>query len=194
MQLIQLGLIILSLVPAVATLLLGYQVMRAGFSLWGKPTIKAPLFYAAKLSIFVLFTLLVISACLPDFFIQMPLLIQNEIPAVQKLMSLIFLLAGNLLLLPAYYSMSIFTRVGLPANEHVLFTEGVYRISRNPMYTSFFFFFGACFLLIPSLFVGGLALFCLAVHHWIITAEERFLAKAFGDEYLNYKRRVARYL
>ena len=32
MQLIQLGLIILSLVPAVATLLLGYQVMRAGFS------------------------------------------------------------------------------------------------------------------------------------------------------------------
>jgi protein-S-isoprenylcysteine O-methyltransferase Ste14 len=90
--------------------------------------------------------------------------------------------------------MSIFTRIGLPTNEHVLQTGGVYRISRNPMYTSFFFFFGACFLLTPSVLLGILMLLTLALHHRIIKKEEDYLASAFGEVYLKYKKSVARYL
>ena len=194
MQLIQLGLIILSLVPTIATLLLAYQIMRAGFQALGKPSINSILFYYSKSAAALVFALLIIASFFPGFFLWLPFLIQNDIVAVQKLMSLIFLFAGNILLLPAYYKMSIFTRVGLPTSEHVLQTEGVYRVSRNPMYTSFFFFFAACFLLIPSILLAVLMLAALALHHRIIKKEEAYLTSAFGEVYLDYKAQVARYL
>ncbi|PTN09861.1 isoprenylcysteine carboxylmethyltransferase family protein [Mangrovibacterium marinum] len=194
MQLLQFGLVVLSLVPTIATGLLAYQTMRAGFKIKGRATINKLLFWFSKAIVSLAFALLIIASFSPDFFLKLPFLIQNDIADVQKLMSLIFLLAGNLLLLPAYYTMSIFTRVGLPTGEHVLQTEGVYRISRNPMYTSFFFFFGACFLLVPSLLPGVLMLLTLALHHRIIQKEEAYLESAFGEVYLNYKARVARYL
>jgi len=194
MQLIQAGLIILSLVPTIVTLLLGYQIMRAGFNVKGKPTISAIPFYFSKSTVGLVFALLIIASVAPGFFLKLPFLIQNEIAAVQKLMSLIFLLAGNLLLLPAYYTMSIFTRVGLPTSEHVLQTKGVYGISRNPMYTSFFFFFAACFLLIPSILLSVLMLAALILHHRIIKNEEVYLESAFGEVYLKYRNNVARYL
>ncbi len=194
MQLIQFGLLVLSLVPTVATCLLAYQTMRAGFNIKGKPTINGFLFYFSKAVAALVFALLVVASFSPQFFMKVPFLIQNDIAAVQKLMSLIFLFAGNLLLLPAYYTMSIFTRVGLPTSEHVLQTEGVYKISRNPMYTSFFFFFGACFLLVPSVLLAGMMLASLALHHRIIKKEETYLESAFGEVYLKYKGSVARYL
>ncbi|WP_372776706.1 isoprenylcysteine carboxylmethyltransferase family protein [Mangrovibacterium sp.] len=194
MQLIQFGIIVLCLVPTIATLLLAYQVMRAGFGMLGKPTIQPALFYLTKGIIGLLFGFLLMASFSNDFFLKIPGLIQNEIPVVQKLMSLIFLLAGNLLLLPAYYTMSIFTRVGLPESDHVLQTSGVYRISRNPMYTSFFFFFPACFLLIPSLYLAAFIVFDLAMHHYIIKKEEAYIESTFGQIYLDYKKKTARYL
>lgn len=194
MKLIQFGLIVLSLVPCLATLLLGYQTMRAGFKLMGRPSIGAPFFYAAKAGIGFVFAFLLTAAVVPGFFLKFPLLLQTEIAEVQKLLALVFLLAGNLLLLPAYFTMSIFTRVGLPTSEHVLQTSGVYRISRNPMYTSFLFFFPACFLLIPSLVLALLMAFILIAHHFIIRNEEAYLESAFGEQYRVYKSGVARYL
>jgi len=194
MQLIHFGLVVLSLVPTVATFLLAYQTMRAGFNVKGTPTINSFLFYFSKAVVSLAFALLIIASFSQQFFLKMPFIIQNDIAAVQKLMSLIFLFAGNLLLLPAYYTMSIFTRVGLPTSEHVLQTEGIYRISRNPMYTSFFFFFGACFLLVPSILLGVLMLITLFLHHRIIKKEEHYLQDTFGKVYQKYKGSVARYL
>ncbi len=194
MDLMHLGLVILGLTPLIATLLLGYQTMRAGNGVMGKPSISAPLFYLNKLLVGLLFTILGIACVFPAFFLYLPFLIQDSVAEVQKLLALIFLLAGNLLMLPAYYSMSIFTRVGLPVGEHALVTDGVYKISRNPMYTSFIFFFAACFLLVPSLLLGALIIFNLVMHHLIILKEEKFLTGYFGKEYLDYKSSVARYL
>ena len=107
---------------------------------------------------------------------------------------LTILLGANLLVIPAYYSMSIFTRVGLPTGKHALQTNGVYQISRNPMYTSFFFFHIACFLLVPSLLLVPFMAFNLVTHHLIILKEEKFLANTFQEEYLDYKKGTARYL
>lgn len=194
MDLLQTGLIILSGVPILATLALGYQLLRNGQGALGKPTVTPALFYSAKGLLVVFFGSLFLASLNDGFFNYFPFLIQNDIAEVQKLLALIFLLAGNLLLLPAYYTMSIFTRVGLPTHQHALQTTGVYKISRNPMYTSFFFFFTALFLLIPSLELAFLLLFCLITHHFIIKKEEKFLAAEFGDEYLSYKKNTARYL
>lgn len=74
-------------------------------------------------------------------------------------------------------------------------TTGLYSISRNPMYLgllSFYlgisFLFGNWwhFILFPALY----AIFLL----YIILREERYLESRFGDSYLDYKRRVRRWL
>ena len=180
--------------PILATLLLGYQLRRNGQGIWGKPTISPGMFYSAKAVVGILFTLTSIAAARPVFFSSFPLLIQNEIPAIQELMSVVFLWTGNLFLIPAYYSMSIFTRVGLPLSPHVLKTSGVYRFSRNPMYFSFYFFFASCFLLIPSLPVGFLIIYTFVAHHRIILQEEKFLTNLFRNKYLAYRKNVPRYI
>ncbi|KOH44221.1 methyltransferase family protein [Sunxiuqinia dokdonensis] len=194
MTLLQIGLIILSGLPILSTALLAYQLLRNGQGAFGTPTILPWLFYPAKLLTGLLMVLLFWVSLRADFFLYFPRLIQTEILEVQKLLALIFVLAGNLLLIPAYYSMSIFTRVGLPTKDHALQTKGIYRISRNPMYTSFFFFFTACFLLIPSVAIAIIGLFCLVTHHFIILNEEKFLLKAFGTDYAEYRKNTSRYL
>lgn len=194
MSLLQISLISLSGFPIVATLLLGYQLMRVGNGGLGKPTIVPWLFYPAKLIIGLVIGILFIATIEPDLFLHFPWPIQQEVPEVQKLMALIFLLGANLLLIPAYYSMSIFTRVGLPTGKHALQTSGVYQITRNPMYTSFFFFHAACFLLVPSLFLFPFIAFNLIAHHFIILNEEKFLTTTFQEEYTSYKKGTARYL
>ncbi len=194
MGIIQILLNVLIDFPILATMLLGYQLFRNGQGILGKPTISPGLFYTAKAIAGILFTLGSIAAAYPGFFSSFPWIIQKEIPAIQKLMSMVFLWTGNLFLIPAYYSMSIFTRVGLPLSSHVLKTSGVYRFSRNPMYFSFYFFFASCFLLIPSLFVGILIIYTLTIHHLIILKEERFLTDLFKNKYLIYKKNVPRYI
>jgi len=194
MTLLQIGLILLSGFPILSTALLAYQLLRNGQGAFGKPTISPWLFYPAKLVAGFLLIAVFWASAQSSFFSDFPRLVQQEIPEVQKLLALIFLLAGNLLMIPAYYSMSIFTRVGLPTKAHVLQKRGIYRISRNPMYTSFFFYFAACFLLIPSMIIAGLIFFCLIVHHFIILNEEQFLLKIFENEYAEYRKNTPRYL
>ncbi|MGQ8337699.1 methyltransferase family protein [Sunxiuqinia sp. A32] len=194
MNLIQIALITLSGLPIVATFLLAYQLMRNGQGAIGRPTIHPIPFFTSKFGIGVIICLIFWVSINPQAMFHFPFLIQNEIIDVQKLLSLIFLLGANLLLVPAYVSLSIFTRVGLPASDHALNTSGVYRISRNPMYTSFFFFHVACFLLIPSVLLLGMMLFISITHHFIILKEENFLENTFRSEYLTYKKSTARYL
>lgn len=194
MSLIQIGLIIFGGIPILGTIMLAYQLMRNGQGAIGKPTIQPFIFYSVKLSIVVLMSILFLACYKSQVFLLFPMLIQNEIPEVQKLLSLVLLLGGNLLLLPAYVSLSIFTRVGLPTGKHALETKGIYRISRNPMYTSFFFYSISCFLLVPSLLVAVIILFITITHHFIILKEEQFLVGLFSKQYLDYKSNTARYL
>jgi len=194
MDVIQFLLVILTALPILATILLGYQLFRNGRGSLGKPTISPGLFYSAKIMIALVFALLFIIGIKPDLFLFFPGLIQHEIPDIQRLMSMILLWTGNLFLLPAYYSMSIFTRVGLPASNHTLRTSGIYRFSRNPMYFSFYFFYTACFLLVPSFLLLIMMIGSLVIHHQIILNEEKFLTGLFRNRYLSYKEKVPRYL
>ena len=188
------GLIILSLLPLIAAFLLGYQLIRNGQGILGKPTIQPFIFYLSKAITGLIFALTALVTWCPYFFHLWPWLLQITIPAVQKLLALIFLFAGNILLLPALCRMSIFTRIGLPTGPHPLITTGAYSVSRNPMYTSFFCFYTSCFLLIPSLLILGLIFFDLIVHHQIIFKEEQFLRIKFSKNFEEYCGRVSRYL
>ncbi|WP_295742709.1 isoprenylcysteine carboxylmethyltransferase family protein [uncultured Oscillibacter sp.] len=72
--------------------------------------------------------------------------------------------------------------------------SGLYRLSRNPMYVSYFLVFLGCSLLTQSRLLLGLILVFQISAHWIILAEERWCAGQFGEAYLQYKRQVRRYL
>lgn len=72
--------------------------------------------------------------------------------------------------------------------------NGLYRISRNPMYVAYFIYFLGCVLLTRS---WGLLLLLITFQisvHWIILSEERWCIREFGEEYIKYMNNVRRYL
>jgi protein-S-isoprenylcysteine O-methyltransferase Ste14 len=81
------------------------------------------------------------------------------------------------------------------APQKTLITSGPFSFSRNPLYLggNVFIFFGAMLLLgSPS----GLALTTihLPLIDLFIRREEKQLEQSFGEEWLNYKKRVRRWL
>jgi protein-S-isoprenylcysteine O-methyltransferase Ste14 len=76
-----------------------------------------------------------------------------------------------------------------------LVTNGVYRITRNPMYVGLTLLLTtwAIWLAVPWAFAGPVAL-VLFTQRFQILPEERAMEAKFGAEYLAYKQRVRRWL
>jgi protein-S-isoprenylcysteine O-methyltransferase Ste14 len=76
-----------------------------------------------------------------------------------------------------------------------LVTNGVYRITRNPMYVglTLLLIAWAIWLAVPWAFAGPVAL-ALFTQRFQILPEERAMEAKFGAEYLAYKQRVRRWL
>ncbi|EMS72157.1 methyltransferase family protein [Ruminiclostridium cellobioparum] len=73
-------------------------------------------------------------------------------------------------------------------------TNGIYKISRNPMYIGYFIYFASCVMLTHSmLLLISLLVFQISAH-WIILSEERWCINKFGAEYINYMNKVKRYI
>ncbi len=78
--------------------------------------------------------------------------------------------------------------------ENGFHQNGVYRLSRNPMYVAYFVFFAGCALITRSWGLFGFVLLFQVTGHWIILSEERWCVQQFGEAYLRYQKRVRRYL
>lgn len=72
--------------------------------------------------------------------------------------------------------------------------NGLYRISRNPMYVAYFIYFLGCVLLTQSWILFGLLIIFQSSSHWIILSEERWCIKKFGADYIKYMNKVRRYI
>ena len=72
--------------------------------------------------------------------------------------------------------------------------NGLYHISRNPIYIAYFVYFLGCVLLTHSLILLALLIVFQISAHWIILSEERWCIEEFGEEYINYMEKVRRYL
>ncbi|MBL7969046.1 MAG: isoprenylcysteine carboxylmethyltransferase family protein [Prolixibacteraceae bacterium] len=193
MNWIDYALAVLISLPILATFVLGAFLAKRGKSAMGKPTIQPVLFYSGKFLLFGVWALFAFLAIFPQYRHWVPLQIQPEIPDVQKLLAAVFLIPANLIIVPAYLSMGLITNIGLPTGKHELRTSGIYRFSRNPMYSSFIFMNTATFLFLPSILLLVIMLYGMIVHHFIILGEERYLENEFGEEFRVYKSRVPRY-
>lgn len=81
----------------------------------------------------------------------------------------------------------------LPA--HSLQTSGIYSFTRNPMYLGLILVYIGI-----TCFVGNwwnlilLPILMIIVQQYIIKREEQYLERRFGQEYLDYKRKVRRWI
>jgi protein-S-isoprenylcysteine O-methyltransferase Ste14 len=85
-------------------------------------------------------------------------------------------------------------RIGLPNEATRFHHNGAYRFTRNPMYTGIDATMIAAILYTGNPAILAAGAFVIAVHHWIILVEERWLLAAFGVEYERYRERVGRYM
>ena len=79
-------------------------------------------------------------------------------------------------------------------DEHGICRNRLYRISRNPMYVAYFVYFLGCVFLTGSVVL--LLLLCVfgVSSHWIVLSEERWCTQKFGAEYVEYMKKVRRYI
>jgi protein-S-isoprenylcysteine O-methyltransferase Ste14 len=109
---------------------------------------------------------------------------------------LIFLCIGFLLRVWAtYYFYKHHMKVILLKPQHKLITSGPFRYSRNPLYLggNVFIFYGAS-LLLSSIGALIITTFGIFVTDLMIRREEKQLEQKFGEEWLEYKKRVRRWI
>jgi protein-S-isoprenylcysteine O-methyltransferase Ste14 len=119
-------------------------------------------------------------------------------PALRYALAAIAMVAGLGFVLPATRA---FRRAGTTVNpiriENAsgLVTDGIYRLSRNPMYVGMTLVLVAIALLLDGLLaLVGPVLFVAWITRFQIIPEERVLVEKFGEAYAAYRQRVRRWL
>lgn len=153
----------------------------------GEAPINRTLFYASKYSIIVLWGAMALASWGIGFSLV-------QVPRLLQLIALPFWLAGFALLYLGRFKMGDSFRLGTPKEETGLKTDGLFRLSRNPMYVGVYATIIASSLYTLNPIVILLGAFVVAVHHAIALAEEKHMQKVFGREYFEYCSRVRRYV
>jgi protein-S-isoprenylcysteine O-methyltransferase Ste14 len=97
------------------------------------------------------------------------------------------------------WQLATFRRVGTPVSTSLptkaLVTAGPYRFSRNPDYGAIAFLYLALALVFGSWWpILTLIPTMLIIRYAVISREERYLEREFGEEYRTYKTRVRRWV
>ena len=153
----------------------------------GEAPINRTLFYASKYSIIVLWG----AMALASWGIGFP---PVQVPRLLQIIALAFWCAGFALLYLGRFKMGDSFRLGTPKEDTPLKTDGLFRLSRNPMYVGVYATIVASCLYTVNPVVILLGAFVVAVHHAIVLAEENHMQKVFSREYPEYCSRVRRYV
>ncbi len=153
----------------------------------GKPTINPLLFFSGKISGYISWIFLVLSLA----GIKLP---GSHSLIFNNIIALFLLAAGLLYTFISLVNLGGSTRLGLPEERTELKTSGLYKFSRNPMYLGFNLITVSSVVYTLNYTILLLSLYSIIIYHLIILAEEKFLENRFGEQYLEYKRRVNRYL
>jgi len=108
--------------------------------------------------------------------------------------SFVILVPGLVFIVSSLISLGGSTRLGLPSEETVLKTNGLYRLSRNPMYLGFNLWTISSMIYTLNIWIVLAGIYSMIIYHLIILGEERFLEDRFGYEYKNYKKKIRRYI
>lgn len=102
---------------------------------------------------------------------------------------------GDIFFLISVIQMKNSWRAGIPEKDKTkLVTNGIYKFSRNPAFVGFDFMYIGILLMYFNVLTLIFSLFCIVMLHLQILQEEKYMADTFAEEYLNYKKKVFRYL
>lgn len=77
----------------------------------------------------------------------------------------------------------------------VLVTEGPFKYTRNPLYLSLTLFYAGVAALVNTLWaILLLPAVLLVMNRGVVAREERYLERKFGEQYIQYKARVRRWI
>jgi protein-S-isoprenylcysteine O-methyltransferase Ste14 len=153
----------------------------------GKPTLNPFIFYTGKISGYVVWLAMLLSLLRINF-------IEKFSYGYNDYVSFVLLIPGLILIAISLINLGSSVRFGLPVKMTKFKTNGLYKISRNPMYLGFALITIASMIYMLNLIVIVLGIYSLTIYHLIVLAEEKFLEKRFGSEYSNYLKKVRRYL
>lgn len=119
----------------------------------------------------------------------------SHLPASARFTGFCVGMLGDLIFLLSVICMKDSWRAGIPDRDGTeLVTDGIYRYSRNPAFLGFDLMYIGVFLMYCNLLTGMFTVFAIVMLHLQILQEERYLTAAFGEEYLDYRHRVLRYM
>ncbi len=165
----------------------GAIFLRRNIEQDGEAPINRALFYASKYSILVLWGAMVIQS----WGISISFV---EVPRFLQLIALLFWILGFSLLYLGRFKLGDSFRLGTPKEDTSLKVDGLFRLSRNPMYGGMYTTLVASALYTLNPIVVLLGVFVIVIHHTIVKAEEEHMQNVFGQEYLDYCNRVRQYI
>jgi protein-S-isoprenylcysteine O-methyltransferase Ste14 len=117
-----------------------------------------------------------------------------EYPAI-KLAGLVLLLLSLSLTLIAQAQMGDSWRIGIDRNHKTtIVQDGVFRLSRNPIFLGMMTTISGLFLVIPNALTFAVLLLGTVVIQIQVRLEEEYLKELHGEQYLKYSQRVRRWL
>ncbi|MDR0925215.1 MAG: isoprenylcysteine carboxylmethyltransferase family protein [Hungatella sp.] len=101
---------------------------------------------------------------------------------------------GVIFFVLAITSMRDSWRAGVDETQKTsIVTRGIYKVSRNPAFVGFDMLYIGSALSLPNVIMIAAAIIGILLLHFQILEEEKYLPRAFGDEYLRYKSSTPRY-
>ena len=116
--------------------------------------------------------------------------------AFRWIIGALFFLAGIALNVGGFITQKRAGTDPIPFNPSTrIVSHGLYRFTRNPMYIGFALWTLALTILVDSVWtLLAIPIGLVLIDRIVITREESYLERKFGEEYLNYKRRVRRWI
>lgn len=104
------------------------------------------------------------------------------------------LMVGNCIYILGIVILVITTINFSKPNNQNMNLNGLYRVSRNPMYIGYFIYFLGCVILTKSIVLFIVLIIFQISCHWLILEEEKWCIKTFGNQYKEYMAKVRRYI
>jgi protein-S-isoprenylcysteine O-methyltransferase Ste14 len=122
--------------------------------------------------------------------------LQMPLASIATWVGMTLMLASGLLSIAAHRE---FRRAGTPVNPNeptsAIVRTGPYRVSRNPLYVALSLLQVGVGLWLENVWIVAMLPPALVVMWWgVVAREERYLVQKFGQEYLDYKSSVHRWL